>query len=73
MKSLIRPLGYKTFFMLKSTEHGICPSNKSQITDNQNSFSLNIAELENFSAENMKMATIVGIFIFISREIIILS
>ena len=26
--------GYKTFFMLNSAEHEICPANKSQITDN---------------------------------------
>ena len=30
----IRPQGYKTFFMLNSTEHEICPANKSQITNN---------------------------------------
>ena len=29
-----RPRGYKTFFMLNSAEHEICPANKSQITDN---------------------------------------
>ena len=32
MKSWAR--GYKTFFMLNSAEHEICPANKSQITDN---------------------------------------
>ena len=31
--SLIRSQGYKTFFMLNSTEHEICPGNKSQISD----------------------------------------
>ena len=25
--------GYKTFFMLNSAEHEICPANKSQITN----------------------------------------
>ena len=29
-----RPRGYKTFFMLNSAEHEICPANKSQITNN---------------------------------------
>ena len=29
-----RPRGYKTFFMLDSAEHEICPANKSQITNN---------------------------------------
>ena len=59
----------------------ICPANKSQITTMANSFLLNIAEHEIFSANkyenasnkfsvliNMKMPTIVGIFIFIRRE-----
>ena len=36
-------------------------------------FMLNSAEHENFSVINMKMPTIVGIFIFISREIFMLS
>ena len=29
-----RPRGYKTFFMLNSAKHEICPANKSQITKN---------------------------------------
>ena len=36
--------------MLNSAEHEICPANKSQIIINANSFLLNIAEHENFSA-----------------------
>ena len=28
-----RPRGYKTFFMLKSAEHEICPANKSKISN----------------------------------------
>ena len=47
-------------------EHEICPANKSQITIS-NSFLLNIAEHENFSANKY----VVGIIIFISRENII--
>ena len=34
-----------------------------------NSFLLNVAEHDNFSLINMKMPTIVGISIFVSREI----
>ena len=30
---LLRPV-YKTFFMLNTAEHEICPANKSQITNN---------------------------------------
>ena len=53
--------------MLNSAVHEICPANKSQITNSCNSFLLNIAEHDNFSA-NMNMPSSVGIFIFISRE-----
>ena len=38
--------GYKTFFVLISVEHEIYPANKSQVTNNANSFLLNIAEHE---------------------------
>ena len=38
-----------------------------------NSFLLNIAEHENFSANNHENATIFGIFIFISRKNFMLS
>ena len=38
LRSLTRPRGYKTFFMLNSAEHEICLANKSQITDNSNIF-----------------------------------
>ena len=58
--------------MLNSADHEIYPANKSQIINIANSFLLNIAEHENFSA-NMKMPTVVGIFIFISRENFMLS
>ena len=64
--------GYKTFFMLHSAEHEICPANKSQITNNCNFFSA-IAEYENFSANKYENATKVGIFIFIRRENFMLS
>ena len=64
----IRPRGYKTFFMLNSAEHEICPNNKSQITNNCTLLSMKISLLI-----NMKMPTIVGIFIFISRETFMLS
>ena len=55
------PRGYKTFFMLNSAEHEICPANKSQITNNYI-----------FFLAKCSLAT-VGIFIFISREIFMLS
>ena len=44
----------KTFFMLISAEHKICPANKSQITNNCKTFSLNIAEHENFFADKLE-------------------
>ena len=42
--SLIWPQSYKTFFMLNSAEHEICPANKFQITKIANCILLNIAE-----------------------------
>ena len=55
-ETLIRPRGYKTFFMLNSAEHEICLANKSQITNGANSFLLNIAEYENFSVNKYENA-----------------
>ena len=57
--------------MLNSTEHEICPANKSQINI-ANSLLLNIAKHENSLFIKLKMPTPVGIFIFISRETSIL-
>ena len=60
--------------MLNSAENEVCPANKSQIKNFiANYFSLNNAGHEHFPAINMKMPTIVGIFIYISREIFMLS
>ena len=42
--------------MFNSAEHEICPANKSQITNNCNSFLLNITEHENFSANKHENA-----------------
>ena len=44
-----RALCYKTFFMLNSAEHEICPTNLKLLTI-ANSFLINIAEHEIFSA-----------------------
>ena len=56
--------------MFNSAEHKICPANKSQIANNCKCFrwSLKISLLI-----NMKLSTIVDIFIFISRENFMLS
>ena len=51
-----RPRGYKTFFMLNSTEHEICSANKSQITKTANYFLLNMAEYEDFSANKYEFS-----------------
>ena len=51
--------------MLNSVEHEICPANKSQMPNNCKFF---LAKHRISSLINMKMPTIVGIFIFISRE-----
>ena len=42
--------------MLKNAEHEICPANKSKIVKITNSFLLNIAEHENFSANKYENA-----------------
>ena len=66
------PQGYKTFFMLNSAEHEICPD-KSQITDNRKFFLLPYLSMKISLLINMKMPTIVGIFISVSRENFMLS
>ena len=53
-----RPRGYKTFFMLNSSEHKIFSANKSQITKNCIFFLLNIAEHEPVSANYSRTAII---------------
>ena len=61
--------GYKTFFMRNSAEHEIRPANKSQITNHCNFFSCQTKPSMKISLLiNMKMLTIVGIFISVSRE-----
>ena len=74
IRSVFWPQGYKTFFMLNSAEHEMFMLINLKLLTMPNSFLLNIAEHENFSLLiNMKMPTIVGIFIFISRENFMLS
>ena len=51
-----RPQGYKTFFMLDSAEHEICPANKTQITINCKFFLAKQAEHEYFSANKYENA-----------------
>ena len=51
-----RARGYKTFFMLNSAEHEICPANISQITNNCKFFLARYAEHETFSANKYKNA-----------------
>ena len=79
LRWLIGPRGYKTFFMLNSAEHENCLANKSQhenclanksqITNNCKFLLAKYSWAWKFSLLiNMKMPTIVGIFIFLSRE-----
>ena len=53
IRRLIWPRDYKTFFMLNSAEHEVCPANKSQITNNCIFF---LAKHENFSANKYENA-----------------
>ena len=55
-QTLIRPRGYKTFFMLSSAEHEIFPANKSQTTNNCKFFLAKHSEHENFSANKYENA-----------------
>ena len=60
--------------MLNSAQHEICPANKNlRLRTIASSFMLNIAKHESSLLINTKMPTIVGIFIFISRENFMLS
>ena len=60
----IWPRGYKTFFMLNSTEHKISTDHKTKIATVSCFKSLRCCI---YHANNVKMATIVGILTFISR------
>ena len=52
---MLRPRGYKTCFVLNSSEHGI-RSAKSQITKDCKFFLAELVEHENFSANKYKNA-----------------
>ena len=59
LKSKIRPQGYKTFFMLNSAEHEIFRADvliNLKLLSIANSFLLNLAERENFSANKYENA-----------------
>ena len=64
-----QPRGYKTFFMLNSDEHEMFPANKSQITHNCELFLAKQLSMKISVLINMKMPTIVGIFILIAEKI----
>ena len=64
------PRGYKTFYMLNSARLKFVLLINLKLLTIENSFLLNFAEHENFSANKYE---IVGVFIFISRENFTLS
>ena len=51
-----RPRGYKTFVVLNSAEHDICPANLSKLLKSVISFFFNIAENENLSTNKYENA-----------------
>ena len=59
--------------MLNSAEHEICPAYKSQIINNCIFFRAKLLSIKISLLINMKMPTIVGIFIFINTENFMLS
>ena len=64
----IRPRGYKTFFMLNSTDHEISTAHKTKIRTNEDSScSSSLSDLVFIMLINVKMPTIVGILTFMSK------
>ena len=68
-----RDRDYKTFFMLNSVENEIVPFIKIKYQQIKLFFLQSIAEHDIFLPINIKMPTIVGILIFISRKIYIFN
>ena len=67
--ALLGPEIIKRFHMLNSPEHEICPANKFlKLLTIANSFLITYLSMKNSLLINMKMPTIIGIFIFINRE-----
>ena len=69
------PRGYKTFFILTSTEHEVSTAPKNGNNEKLRSFfsSLNLSDIVFIMLINVKMPTIVGILTFISRIKFVLS
>ena len=61
----MRPRGYKTFFMLNSTELEVSTAHKS--------LALSLSDIVFIMLINVKMSTIVGILTFMSRINFVLS
>ena len=68
------PLGYKTFFMLNSTEHEISPAHKNLSYRQMKKFiALGLSDVVFIMLINVKKLTIVGILTFMSRINFVLS
>ena len=70
---LTRPRGYKTFFMLNSTEHEISTAHKTKIPANKKFLALSLSAAVLIMLINVKMPTIVCILTFMSRINFVLS
>ena len=71
---MIRSRGYKTFFMLNSTEHEISAAHKNKNAEKYRYFLLFNLSVDVFILLiNVKMPTIVGILTFMSRINFMLS
>ena len=69
MHNLVRPRGYKTFFMLNSVEHKILKAHKYKNIKKSNIFlGSDKPRMVFFPPLNVKMPTIVGILTFMSRK-----
>ena len=69
----MRPRGYKTFFVLNSTEHEISTAYKTKIPTNEEVPVLSLSDVLFIMLINVKMPTIVGILTFMSRIHFVLS
>ena len=72
--SLIWPRGYKTFFVLNSTEHEISTAHKKlKYRQTKKCFALSLSGVVFIMLINVKMPTMVGILTFMSRINFVLS
>ena len=71
--NMIRPQGYKTFFVFSSAKHEISTAHKTKMLKTLIFFAFKLSDLVFIMLLNFKMPTIVGILTFMSRINFVLS